>query len=128
MILKKFNSDIAKIEIDYKNKGDINADKVNQIYSTYERDFINILNKHAPLKSRYPRQKPLPCINGELRRAIHRKHMLYTNFTKNRNNLTWDKFRQHRNLVNKLKRKSMKVYFLERYSGGSKISRFLEYC
>ena len=76
--IEKFNSDIAKIEIDYNNKGDINADKVNQIYSTYERDFINILNKHAPLKSRYPRQKPLPCINGELKRTIHRKHMLYT--------------------------------------------------
>ena len=66
----------------------------------------------------------LPCINGELRRAIHRKHMLYTNFTKNRNNLTWDKFRQQRNLVNKLKRKSMKVYFLERCSGGSKSADF----
>ena len=41
--IEKFKSDIAKIEIDYNNKGDINADKVHQIYPTYERDFINNL-------------------------------------------------------------------------------------
>ena len=39
---------------------------------------------------------------------------------KNRNNQTWEKFRQQRNFVNKLKRKFTKTYFLERCSGGTK--------
>lgn len=58
------------------------AEQVNETYQKYENEFINVLNKHAPLKSRYPRRKPLPCMNGELRKAIYRKHMLYSQYTK----------------------------------------------
>jgi hypothetical protein len=59
-------------------------------------------------------------MNSELRGAIYRKHMLYTQYTKQRNAKTWEKFRQQRNLVTKPKKKSMKNYFLERCSGGAK--------
>jgi hypothetical protein len=50
--------------------------------------------------------------------------MLYSQYTKNRSNKNWEKFRKQRNLVTKIKRQSMKVYFLERCSGGSKSSEF----
>ena len=51
--------------------------------------------------------------------------MLYTQYTKQRNAKTWEKFRQQRNLVTKLKKKSMKNYFLERCcSGGAKTCTF----
>jgi hypothetical protein len=63
-------------------------------------------------------------MNSELRGAIYRKHMLYTQYTKQRNAKTWEKFRQQRNLVTKLKKKSMKNYFLERCSGGAKTCNF----
>jgi hypothetical protein len=43
----------------------------------------------------------LPCMNSELRGAIYRKHMLYSQYTKNRNTKTWEKFRKQRNLVTK---------------------------
>jgi hypothetical protein len=43
--------------------------EVDSVYNEYEKDFINVLNKHAPIKSRYQRKKPLPCMNQELRRA-----------------------------------------------------------
>ena len=46
--------------------------------------------------------------------------MLYSNYTKQRNGKTWETYRKQRNLVNKLKKNSMKNYFLERCSGGSK--------
>ena len=36
----------------------------------------------------------------------------------------WEKFRKQRNFVTKLKRKSMKTYFLERCSGGTKSGDF----
>ena len=36
----------------------------------------------------------------------------------------WEKFRKQRHFVTKLKRKSMKTYFLERCSGGTKSSDF----
>jgi hypothetical protein len=41
--------------------------------------------KHAPVKTRRPRKNPLPCMNSELRGAIYRKHMLYAQYTKQRN-------------------------------------------
>jgi hypothetical protein len=53
-------------------------------------------------------------MNSELRSARHKKHMFYSHFTKNKNAKTWDKYRRKRNLVTKLKKKSMKNYFLER--------------
>jgi hypothetical protein len=43
-------------------------------------------------------------MNSELREAIYRKHMFYSQYTK-----TWEKFRKQRNLVAKLKKNSMKV-------------------
>jgi hypothetical protein len=53
-------------------------------------------------------------MNSELREAIYRKHMFYSQYTKNRNTKTLEKFRKQRNLVTKLKKNSMKAYFLER--------------
>jgi hypothetical protein len=46
--------------------------EVDSVYYEYEKDFINVLNKHAPIKSRYQRKNPLPCMNQELRRAVYR--------------------------------------------------------
>ena len=37
---------------------------------------------------------------------------------------TWDKYRRQRNLVTKLKKKSMNNYFLERCTSGCKNSNF----
>jgi hypothetical protein len=48
------------------------------------------------------------------------KTMQYSQFTKCQSNKNWEKFRKQRNFVTKLKRKSMKTYFLERCSGGTK--------
>ena len=50
--------------------------------------------------------------------------MFYSQYTKNRNTKTWEKFRKQRNLVTKLKKNSMKTYFLERCTGGAKNVNF----
>ena len=44
--------------------------------------------------------------------------------SKNRNTKTWEKLRKQRNLVTKLKKNSMKTYFLERCTGGAKNVNF----
>ena len=63
-------------------------------------------------------------MNQGLRRTVYRKQMLYSQFTKCQSNKNWKKFRKQRNFVTKLKRKSMKTYFLERCSGGTKSGDF----
>ena len=63
-------------------------------------------------------------MNKELRKAINKKHMLHNKYRKYKCNKTWEDYRVQRNLVNKIKRKSMSTYFLERCAGGSKSSDF----
>jgi hypothetical protein len=53
-------------------------------------------------------------MNGELRSAMHKKHMLYSHFTKNKNVKTWDKYRRQRNLATKLKKTSCSL--LDKFS------------
>ena len=57
-------------------------EQLNNVYENYESEFLSVLDKHAPIKTRKSRNKPLPCMNSELRSAIHKKHMLYSHFTK----------------------------------------------
>ena len=38
-------------------------------------------------------------MNSKLRNAIHRKHILYSNYAKQSNGKTWEKYRKQRNLV-----------------------------
>jgi hypothetical protein len=61
-------------------------------------------------------------MNQELRHAIFKKQMLFNKYNKIRD--SWDKYRTQRNLVNKIKRKSISEYFIERCVGGSKLKDF----
>jgi hypothetical protein len=70
--IDKFNNDVDQIKMEHLDSV-TSAEQVNETYQKYENEFINVLNKQAPLKSRYPRRKPQPCMNGELRKAIYRK-------------------------------------------------------
>ena len=56
-------------------------------------------------------------MNKTLRQAIYKKE-------KCRNSKNWEKFRQHRNLVTKLQRKSINKYFIDRCVGGCKSKDF----
>ena len=71
-------------------------------YDDYKKDFKNILNKHAPVKSRGQRNKPLPCMNKGLRGAIYRKQMIYSQYTKNRSEKNWEKFKKQKLRILKL--------------------------
>jgi hypothetical protein len=55
--IENFNDDIEQIEINQA------FHEVDSVYNEYEKDLINVLNKHAPIKSRYQRKKALPCMN-----------------------------------------------------------------
>jgi hypothetical protein len=50
--------------------------------------------------------------------------MLFNKYNKIRSRDNWDKYRTQRNLVNKIKRKSIREYFIERCVGGSKQKDF----
>ena len=49
--IDNFNDDIEQIKINQT------CHEVESVYNEYEKDLIKVLNKHAPIKSRYQRKK-----------------------------------------------------------------------
>ena len=75
----------------------------------------NVIDHHAPPKSKRTVKRPLPFMNSQLRKACHRKSMLRNKYFKyGRTQLLWEQYRKSRNLVTKLKSKSMADYFSQR--------------
>ena len=72
----------------------------------------------------YRKPNQLPYMNRELRKAMYNKKMFYNKYLKNKNSKTWDEYRKRRNLVNKLKKKSLNNYFQERCIDGCKSTDF----
>jgi hypothetical protein len=50
-------------------------------------------------------------MNRELRKAIYNKQMLRNKFEKYHTDKTWEAYRKQRNLVTKLKKRSVRTYF-----------------
>ena len=72
---------------------------------------IDILDEHAPIKKKHIKTKQAPFMNGELRKAINVKAMLHRKYLKYIGNKQWEAFKKQRNLVTKMKKRSLKVYF-----------------
>lgn len=85
---------------------------------------MNIYNKHVLLKKRNDVRKPVPFMNKDLRKSIYKKRMLHNVYKKHRDFKSWEKYRIQRNLVNKIKKQSVKNYFMERCVGGPKSKDF----
>jgi len=63
-------------------------------------------------------------MNSKLKKAVYRKQMLHNNYKKYRDTKSWELYRQQRNLVTKIKRESVKNYFIQRCVGGPKSKDF----
>ena len=63
-------------------------------------------------------------MNGNLRRAVFKKRMLFNKFKKSKTSANWELYRKQRNHVTKLKKASMRVYVFERSAGGPKSKDF----
>ena len=94
------------------------------MYSDFEEAFIQTVDKHAPVKQRKPCQNPAPFINKELRKAVYKKRQLHNKYNKCKTKSNWENYRQQRNLVTKIKKRSIKTYFFERCIGGPKSKDF----
>jgi hypothetical protein len=93
-------------------------DDVNDSYWAHEQMFLEVVDRHAPVKIRKPRKHSAPFMNSKLRKAVHKKRMLHNRYIKHHSGSNWEAYRVQRNVVTKLRRESIKNYFLERCSGG----------
>jgi hypothetical protein len=88
--------------VNFENQ--IADDDVNRAYSKFETSFIEIIDKHIPIKKRKPVAYPVPYMNQNLRNAIYKKKMYHNKFLKQKTDKNWETYRKQRNLVTKLKK------------------------
>ena len=80
--------------------------------------FSDIIDKNAPIKKRIFKKPSLPYMNSPLRRANHKKNMLYNSYRKGK--VPWETYRKQQNLTTAINKQLKATYFCERCDGGSK--------
>ena len=86
-------------------------DDIDDSYWLWNELTMQIVNSHAPIKFKTIKGKIFPCMNGELWKAINVRNMLKRKFYKYKNTENLIKYRNHRNLVTRLrKNKNMNNY------------------
>ena len=80
-------------------------------YSTFEGIFLEILNKHAPLKKKIFRANHKPYMTKTLRKAIMRRSALENKYYRVKSIETYKAYKKQKNYTNKLMIKEKKKYF-----------------
>ena len=101
-----FRNDIKNINISEEDP--------NRYYDNYTKTFQEILNKHAPLKKKKVRGNDGGFANKTLRNAWYKRSKLRNIYIKNKNENTWQNFKNQRNLCTSLKRKAKKDFFINK--------------
>ena len=86
-------------------------DDMDDVMWSYHYLLNEVVDAHAPMKTKFLKRPQLPYMNGLLRKAINVKSMLKRKFVRCNNKANWNKYKHQRNLVTSLKRQSIKEYF-----------------
>ena len=117
---KEFSDDVGQIPFHAAYV----FDDVDDIYWAHELLLTDVINEHAPIKERVTKVRKPAYMNGNLRRAVFKKHMLFNKYKMGKTSADWEPYRKQRNYVTKLKKVSMRVYFYERCADGPKSKDF----
>ena len=80
-------------------------------YNEFEKAFLTILNKQAPLKTKFIRNSNNPFMTKELRKAIMKRSQLKNRYNKNHNYKNWYLYKKQKNFWVSLLRKTKRNYF-----------------
>ncbi len=89
-------------------------DSVDDSYWFCQELMLEIMNEHAPLKTRVIKHNQVPYMNSKLRKAINVKHMLSRKWKKCQTKSNWEAFRKQRNLVTTLRKTSLLQYMKDK--------------
>ena len=80
-------------------------------YEEFESIFIEVLNKHAPLKEKFVRANNSPFMNKALTKAIMERSKLKNIFNRNPNDINETNYKKQRNYCVNLLRRVKKEYY-----------------
>lgn len=112
---KKFNVELYKRDIEQIPFHAFEClDDVDDITWAFHKAFSDIVNEHAPLKTRILKKNSAPFMNSQLRKMIHRRNQLKNKFWKIKSKENWEAYRSMRNKTNAQIKKSQKVFFRQK--------------
>ena len=94
-------------------------DDVDDSYWAWNELTMQVVNEHAPIKTKTMKGSRVPYMNGELRRAINVRNMFKRKYDKCKTTLNWNKYRYQRNLVTQLRKRSMNNYIHNKCSNNT---------
>ena len=103
---KNFDSDNFKLEL----QNALNCNRVTN-YSLLENVFVDVLNKHAPIKKKTVRENHAPYMTKALRKAIMKRSELESKYFKKSTENNKLMYRKQRNFCSKLYKKERKKYY-----------------
>ena len=103
-IESKFLNDLNKTIISFDNENP------NQNYNVLSNRFLEVVNVHAPLKTKIVRGNDAPFVDKQLRKAIYTRTRLKNKIHKNRSKESKMAYKKQRNFCASLRRKCMKNY------------------
>lgn len=100
---KAFNRDLECVPFDVAYV----FDDINDICWAWEKMYTDVLNDHAPIKSRKIRSAPgqSKFITPEIRKAMWKRNALKRKYYKTRSSFDWEAYRTQRNRVVSMRRK-----------------------
>ena len=103
-IESKFLNDLNKTIISFDNENP------NQNYNVLSNRFLEVVNVHAPLKTKIVRGNEAPFVDKQLRKAIYTRTRLKNKIHKNPSKENKMAYKKQRNFCVSLRRKCMKNY------------------
>ena len=100
------------------------SDGINTCFQTFIDCLNDIVNFHAPLKTKTIRKNNVPYMNSEWRKMMYKRNMMRNIKNKHPCPENYDRYRNLRNQCVKIGKRSKKQYFAERCEGGPKNQHF----
>ena len=112
-----FNYDLYELSAFMDSQGKINVCNATQKFCVMLHD---IINHHAPLKTKTIYQQNVPYMNSQWRKLRHQRNMLRNLKNKYPTSENVNRYRKLRNECVKLQKSSRRKYFSEHCDGGTK--------
>ena len=103
---KNFNEQDFKLEL----RGKLEVDVVDANYETFHNVHLNVLNKHAPIKTKVIRGNQAPYITKAYRKAVMRRSELKIKYLKNSTLENFKKFRKQKKFCSRIYKKERKRF------------------
>ena len=102
---KNFNEQDSTLELG----GKLEVDVVDANYETFHNACLNVLNMHAPIKTKVIRGNQAPYITKAYRKAVMRRSELKTKYLKNSTLKNFNKFRKQKSFCSRFHKKRKKL-------------------